>query len=252
MRRMGGGNFIFIFFLILMLYNSIRMGRFNDPGQWLVSVLLLLPAIVIGITFHEFMHAYSAYKLGDQTPKAQGRVTLNPLKHIDPMGIIILIFVGFGWGRPVQINPYAFKGNQRIANLIVNVAGVSMNFVLAFIFSAFVVALEYGVYMNQIMYSEPLGVFYSILIMIVRINLVLMLFNLLPVPPLDGFGIITEIFNLRQYSWHRQLYNYGMFILLFIVILPIFNGQSLVSIVLGPAMTTIPGALFSLWNAIIF
>jgi Zn-dependent protease len=252
MRKMQGGSFIFIIFLIFMVYNSVRMGRFDDPGQWLYGVLLLLPAIVVGITFHEFMHAYSAYKLGDQTPKVQGRVTLNPLKHIDPIGIIILIFVGFGWGKPVQVNPYAFKGNKRLANLIVNVAGVGMNFFLAVIFSGVVVALEYGVYMNQIPYSDPLGVFYSILIMIVRINLVLMLFNLLPVPPLDGFGIITEVFNLRQFSWHRQLYNNGMIILLFIVILPIFNGQSLVSIILGPALTTIPNALFSFWSAIIF
>jgi len=251
MRRMQGGNYIFIVFLIIMLFNSVQAGRFANPGQWLINTLLLLPAIVIGITFHEFMHAYSAYKLGDQTPKVQGRVTLNPLKHIDPFGIIILIFVGFGWGKPVQINPAALKGNNRLSNLIVNVAGVGMNLFIAFFCTALVVAIEYGVYMNQIQTSVPLQVFYTIMTIVVRINLVLMLFNLLPVPPLDGFGIITEIFDLRKYSWHRPLYNYGMFILLFIVILPIFNGQSIVSMILGPALSGIYGFFHNVWSFII-
>jgi Zn-dependent protease len=249
---MQGNSFIFIIFIVIMLYNSIRSGRFDDPGQWLFSVLMLLPAIVIGITFHEFMHAYSAYKLGDQTPKAQGRVTLNPLKHIDPIGLVILIFVGFGWGKPVQVNPYAFKGNKRLANFIVNVAGVGMNLFLAFIFTGVSVAIEYGVYMNQIQFSDPLNVFYTILFMIIRINLVLMLFNLLPVPPLDGFGIITEIFDLRKYSWYHGLYNSGMFILLALIIVPTLFGYSIIGWLLTPAFSTIPNALNSIWSAIIF
>ena len=251
MRNPFSGNHIFIIFLVIMAFNAFQSGRFNNPVQWLQHTLLILPAIVIGITFHEFMHAYSAYKLGDQTPKVQGRVTLNPLKHIDPIGIIVLIFVGFGWGKPVEVNPHAFRGNKRAASLIVNVAGVSMNFVLAFIFAGIVVGIEHAVFMNQIQYTDSLRILYTILVMIVRINLVLMLFNLLPVPPLDGFGIITEIFDLRRFSWHRQLYNYGMFILLFIVILPIFNGQSLVSLILGPAMSAITSAFYNVWSFII-
>jgi len=224
MRGPFRGNTMMIIFLVIMVVNSIRMGRFNDPAQWLMSTLLILPAIVIAITFHEFMHAYSAYKLGDQTPKAQGRVTLNPISHIDPVGIIVLIFVGFGWGRPVQVNPYAFKKNPRAANLIVDVAGVGMNFVIAFIVTAIriIAILHWGLI--------PDGTLDMILSNIILINFILMIFNLLPVPPLDGFGIITEIFDLRRFEWYRPLYNNGFFILLILIIFGVLG------MILQPAM----------------
>ena len=228
MRKMQGGNFIFIFFLIFMVYNSFRNGRFDDPGQWLINTLLILPAIVIAITFHEAAHAWSAYKLGDQTPKAQGRVTLNPLKHIDPIGIIVLIFVGFGWGKPVQVNPYAFKNNRRLSNLLVDVAGVTTNFIIALICTPLLFIV-----------NDP--IVQTIILNIVSINIVLMLFNLLPVPPLDGFGIITEIFDLRRFPWHRNLYQYGTFILLALVIFGI------VGIILGPGVNAIFRFLYNLW-----
>lgn len=225
---MQGGNFIFIFFLIIMIVNSVQRGRFDNPAEWLQSVLLLLPAIVIGITFHEAAHAYSAYKLGDQTPKVQGRVTLNPLKHIEPMGLIVLIFVGFGWGRPVQVNPYAFKGNRRLANLIVDVSGVTTNFIIAFLFTPLLFVVQ-----DQIAFTLVLNIIY--------INIVLMMFNLLPVPPLDGFGIVTEIFDLRRFAWHRQINNYGMFIIMALVIFGV------VGIILGPVLNTIFNFFYSVW-----
>ena len=245
MRRMPGGSFIFIIFLALMAFNSFQSGRFADPGQWLISVLLILPAIVVGVTFHEFMHAYSAFKLGDQTPKAQGRVTLNPLKHLDPVGLIVLIFIGFGWGRPVQVNPYAFKGNRRLAGLIVAVAGVLMNLFLAFCFSAVLVIIDLQYHGS--FSSAPLYVFYVIVLQIVRINLILMLFNLLPVPPLDGFGIITEIFDLRKYQWYPQLYSNGMFILLILIIVPRIMGFDLLGKLLSPAWNQIPDFIYNIW-----
>jgi Zn-dependent protease len=229
------------------LFNSIQSGRFNDPGQWLTSILLLLPGIVIGITFHEFAHAFAAWKLGDQTPLAQKRVTLNPLAHIDPIGILILIFVGFGWGRPVQVNPYAFKGNRRRSSLIVDVAGVVTNLIIAFLIAALAVVI-----LNTATYSAPMAVFYNILIRAVMINLVLMLFNLIPVPPLDGFGIVTEVFDLRQFSWHHQLYNSGMFILLGLIVLRSFGGPDVIGWFIGPAMKTIPDAFSSFWQTVLF
>jgi len=240
MKGPFSGNTIFIIFLVIMAFNAFRSGRFDDPGQWLLNMLLLLPAIVIGITFHEAAHAYSAYKLGDQTPKVQGRVTLNPLKHIDPIGIIVLIFVGFGWGRPVQVNPYAFTKNRRLANIIVDISGVVTNLILAFVFAGIVTSITLYAY-----YSDVLYFVYLILINVVRINLVLMLFNLLPVPPLDGFGIITELFDLRRYSWHKPLYNGGMFILLALIIFGV------VGWLLGPALATIQNGIYSFWYAIL-
>jgi len=215
-----------------MLFNSFQSGRFDNPRQWLFEMLLRLPAIVIGLTFHEFMHAFSAWKLGDMTPKAQGRVTLNPLSHIDPFGIIVLIFVGFGWGRPVQVNPYAFKKNLRLSNIIVDVAGVGMNFVIAFLLTAPLFFIT----------SQTL---FLIVYYIVYINLVLMLFNLLPIPPLDGFGIITEVFDLRRFSWHRPLYNAGMFILMALVIF------GFVGTLLGPVLGVIFDFIQKIWLLIL-
>ena len=232
MRRASNGNYIFIIFLVIMLFNSFQSGRFDNPRQWLFEMLLRLPAIVIGLTFHEFMHAFSAWKLGDMTPKAQGRVTLNPLSHIDPFGIIVLIFVGFGWGRPVQVNPYAFKKNLRLSNIIVDVAGVGMNFVIAFLLTAPLFFIT----------SQTL---FLIVYYIVYINLVLMLFNLLPIPPLDGFGIITEVFDLRRFSWHRPLYNAGMFILMALVIF------GFVGTLLGPVLGVIFDFIQKIWLLIL-
>ena len=228
-----------IIFLVIMVINSIRMGRFSDPAQWLMNTLLLLPAIVIAITFHEFMHAYSAYKLGDMTPKTQGRVTLNPLSHIDPVGIIVLIFVGFGWGRPVQVNPYEFKKNRRAANLIVNVAGVAMNFVIAFIVAGIRIfaILHWGL--------DPGGILDTILNNIILINFILMIFNLLPIPPLDGFGIITEIFDLRRLGWYRPLYDNGFFILLILIIFGVLG------MILQPAMAFFYNFSHTVWLNII-
>lgn len=205
MTGLSRGNVVLIIFLIIMVFNSIQSGRFDSPSQWLMDTLLRLPAIVIAITFHEFMHAFSAWKLGDQTPMAQKRVTLNPASHIDPFGIVALVFVGFGWGRPVEVNPFAFTKNRRLSNIIVDVSGVAMNFVIAFFCTALLFVVT-----DQIVFT--------IILNIVYINFILMVFNLLPIPPLDGFGIITELFDLRRFSWYRPLYNNGFIILMVFII----------------------------------
>ena len=99
----------FMILIAILLMNSLRSGAFAHPLQWLMSELILLPGIIVGLSFHEYAHAKVAYKLGDPTPKMQGRVTINPLAHIDPVGLAALLFAGFGWGVPVQINPANFK-----------------------------------------------------------------------------------------------------------------------------------------------
>jgi len=222
-----------IIFLVIMAFNSIQSGRFDSPGQWLMDTLLRLPAIIIGITLHEFAHAFSAYKLGDQTPKAQGRVTLNPIAHIDPIGIVAIIFVGFGWGRPVQVNPYAFAKNRRGKNLIVDVAGVTTNFIIAFLCTALLFVVQ-----EQILFQ--------IILNIVYINYILMVFNLLPIPPLDGFGILTEIFDLRRYSWYRPLYNNGTIILLVLIIFGVLG------MILWPALNVLFGFSQNVWFSILY
>ena len=241
MRRVSGSSgIVFFIFLIIMVFNSIQSGRFNNPALWLYETLVCLPAIIIGLTFHEFMHAFSAWKLGDMTPKVQGRVTLNPASHIDPVGIIAIIFVGFGWGRPVQVNPYAFPKNRRLSNFIVDIAGVGMNFFIAFIFTAIylLVVYKWG--------YDPGGTPCQILVKIVQINFILMVFNLLPIPPLDGFGIITEIFDLRRFEWYRPLYNNGTFILLALIVFNILGK------LLYPVLNVLTGFSVAVWFGILF
>ncbi|MDR1953177.1 MAG: site-2 protease family protein [Clostridiales Family XIII bacterium] len=218
MKRFFGNNFALLIMLVLVAKAVTGGSFFDDPLAWLISELLILPGIVIGITVHEFAHAFAAYKLGDQTPKIQGRVTLNPLAHIDPVGLIALLFIGFGWGKPVEVNPYAFKHRRR-DNLITDVAGVVTNFVMAFVFMGVMKLLyTFGDTVNSgvILYYASMVVIY-----IIQMNLVLMVFNLLPVPPLDGFGIVTEVFNLRNKPIYEQLYFAGMPILLVLILLNI-------------------------------
>jgi Zn-dependent protease len=189
--------------------------------------LIFLPGIIIGLTFHEFAHAKAANMLGDPTPKLQGRVTLNPLAHIDIVGFIALMIVGFGWGKPVQINGSYFKNFKR-DEIIVSISGVLMNLILAIIFAGIlklmdVSASEYfttnsiGNYISQMVYG------------VIWINIILMVFNLMPIPPLDGFNVIAELAHLREKGIYRQVYDKGPIIL---IILIIFN---ITDKIIGPA-----------------
>lgn len=218
-----------ILIFVLMAVNSLMRGNYANPMDWVIEKLMILPGILIGLSFHEFGHAYVSTKLGDPTPKLQGRVTINPMAHIDPVGMVCLLLCGFGWGIPVQINPSYYK-NRRRDEILVGFAGVAMNLILAIIFSLLV---RVAVIVYQSTGSEIASIFYYILKNIVMINVVLMVFNLLPVPPLDGFGIVTNLFNLQKYSWYEKYYQYGYFILIFMVLI------GWVSTILTPVMTLI-------------
>lgn len=178
----------------------------------------MLPGIIIGLSFHEFAHAWVSDRLGDPTPRRQGRVTINPLAHIDWIGFIMLVAVGFGWGKPVQIDPSYYK-NRRRDEFLVGIAGVTMNLLLAILFSlpakAMIRAFS-GTAVSDLIHSIYLILFYTVMI-----NLVLMIFNLIPCPPLDGWGLVTQIFRLDRYSWWYKVYQYGTYILLGLIILNI-------------------------------
>lgn len=124
-------------FLYIILGISIVLGLVGMSRLELLSLLLTLPGVIVAITFHEFAHAYAAYRLGDDTPKMQGRLNLNPASHLDPIGFVLLIFAHIGWGKPVQINPRNFdrKISMSKGEAIVSVAGPAMNFVLAIVFT---------------------------------------------------------------------------------------------------------------------
>ncbi|NLI11934.1 site-2 protease family protein [Pelotomaculum propionicicum] len=177
---------------------------FNFPS--LESIALMLPAIVIGLTFHEYAHGYVAYRLGDNTARDHGRLTINPLAHVDPVGLILLFLAGFGWAKPVPVNPYNLKGDVQKGMLYVSLAGPTMNLLLA-IAGAIVWGALAGFKMRY---------FSDIMEYIIHINIVLAIFNLIPVPPLDGSKILAGILPGRQ-NWLYQLETYGVIILILLV-----------------------------------
>lgn len=219
-----------ILLVILLMVNIAQNGLTNSKTYFL-NMLIALPGIVIGLSFHEFGHAFVSDRLGDPTPRAQGRVTLNPMAHFDPVGFLALMFCGFGWGIPVEIDPRYYKHPRR-DELLVSLAGVVMNLIVAIVFSFIVHFVYINVPYDKLSDGTLMGTLFNILLQVVIVNVVLMVFNLIPVPPLDGFGIITEIFNLREKSFYYTLYNYGFPILMILLIVgvvdkilnPIVNG----------------------------
>ena len=181
--------------------------------NYLLIKLLTLPGVIIAITFHEFAHAYAADKLGDYTPRSQGRLNLNPLSLVDPVGFILLLLAGFGWGKPVQINSRNFdsKVSLRTGEAIVSFAGPLMNFLLAIVFMIFTVALQY--------FAPDITIFnvlYDICSYACVINIGLGIFNLIPLPPLDGSKILKNFLSYNAVNWFEN--NERTFYIVFLVI----------------------------------
>lgn len=203
----------FVYVIIAIFAINFLAGM---TGEKLLSLVLTIPGVLIAITFHEYAHAKAADKLGDDTPRIQGRLNLNPLSHVDPIGLAMLIFAGFGWGKPVEIDPRNFNRNMdlRKAEAIVSAAGPLMNFVLAFIFM-----IIYFLMLNLGFVTNELTLYISLIInYIVMINLGLGVFNLIPLPPLDGSKILMYFlpYNARQWFENYQMYFYIGFLIIFI------------------------------------
>lgn len=223
--------------LALLGYFAIRDGVLDDPAAWLMNIVIMLPGIVIGLSFHEYAHALVAYKLGDDTPKIQGRVTINPLAHIDPIGFFAILLIRFGWGKPVEIYPGNFK-NRRRDSILVSLAGVMMNLFIAIFFTLGLKLLHMVVDDN--FFISSMGNSISLIIYnIIFINLMLMVFNLLPVPPLDGFSIVTEVFNLRKSEFYYWVSNKGFLILMVLIV---FN---ITGMILTPAIKFLMGIVYT-------
>ena len=195
--------------------------------DYIIEKLLILPGILIGLSFHEYAHAKVAYMLGDPTAKNMGRVSLNPAVHFSVPGFLCLLLVGFGWGKPVMVNSFNFR-NRRRDEFLVSASGITMNFIMAITFAGLLklIFILLGAQIN----SEMGQIATTMIVGIISINLSLMIFNLIPVPPLDGFNMLTEIFNIRNTKLFNSLYNYGPLILIALIVLNVTD------LILSPAI----------------
>jgi Zn-dependent protease len=207
----GGLNPLLILGLVLLAYGYFRGGLVSPvqrAAENPVGFIAFIVAIVLGITVHEFMHAYTAHRLGDDTARLLGRLSLNPLAHLDPFGTLLLVLAGFGYGKPVPFNESRLRTTLGVT--FVAVAGPLANVALAALCA---LPLRFGS-------AAVLGdVYQQILAAIVLWNCVLAIFNLVPIPPLDGANVVYGLLPPRQqYSW-RTYQQYGPFLLLFILLL---------------------------------
>lgn len=179
---------------------------FNDlPLEVILQqALLRIPAILIGFTLHEFMHAYVAKRMGDPTAENHGRLTLNPLVHIDWLGFFFLMLAGFGWAKPVPTNPRNYK-NYKKGRILVSMAGPLANLALAFI-GFMSIYFNINFFMNN-------HFWYQLVYTFTWVNVVLFAFNMLPVPPLDGFTLVEMFVNPRHHQKISAVRNYGLFII---------------------------------------
>lgn len=168
-------------------------------------------ALVVGITFHEFSHAFSADQLGDHRPRALGRVSLNPLRHLDPLGSLFLLIAGFGWGKPVPVNAYALRPG-RIGMTMVAFAGPIANFAVAVLAALLFRGLDAAG-----LFGGEFG--RTVVFFVVYFNMALGLFNLIPIPPLDGYNGLLPLLPARQAFTVQRYAQYGYLVLLGLVIL---------------------------------
>ena len=178
------------------------------------NMIFRIPALLIALTIHEYSHARVAVWMGDDTPKLMGRLTLNPIAHLDPFGLIMLWLFKFGWAKPVPINPNNFK-NWRKGTILVSLAGPGSNIAMAFL-----AAIIFGILSNLQLLSGELA---AILRFTYEYNIVFAIFNLIPLPPLDGSKVLTNLLPVHQANMLERIEPYAPFILLALVYLGIIN-----------------------------
>lgn len=203
----------------------------------LLSMVYFLLALVISISIHEFSHAWSAYQLGDSTARSQGRLTLNPLAHFEPLGALMILFMAFsgwglGWGKPVPVNPYNLRTSPRVGMGLTSAAGPFSNLVLAAL-SAIPLRLELAL-------PGPLLTFFWTMVIT---NVTLAVFNLIPLPPLDGFNVVQGLLSTFRTQWAYEWGNrldrlapYGPILLLALLSLGWFLGLNVLGRIMGPPM----------------
>lgn len=196
--------------------------------SWIIRAIVL----VIALSVHEFCHALAADKLGDPNPRLQGRLTLNPLKHLDPIGTIALVCFGFGWGKPVPFDPYNLK-NKRRDTFIIAAAGPASNFLMAVIASL-------TMYFFGLEITSWLGIF---LVVLIQINVMLAVFNLIPIYPLDGNHLVTSLLPPETaFNFQRTMRKIGP-IVLFLLVFPILSQKAPIDYLISPIINFLIGFL---------
>lgn len=208
--------------------------------KFLLDLLFTLPAVLVAITMHEFAHGLVSAKLGDPTPEATGRLSLNPFRHLDPVGVLCLIFFHFGWAKPVQVNPYYYK-NKKGGMVAVALAGPLMNFLIAFLctFGMGIILKTTGGYASEGMYYLFQFLNYGALL-----NIGLGAFNLIPIPPLDGSKVLGAVLPEQQYFGYMRYERYGGLVLVALLAIGVLD------VPLGYMQAGIQNGLWTVVNAI--
>ena len=201
--------------------------------NYLTGLILSIPGLLLALSMHEFAHGYAAYLMGDRTAKYDGRLSLNPLRHLDPIGALCMLFFRFGWAKPVPINPYNFK-KQRLGIITVSLAGPFANFILGL--------LSCIIFYLVAFFTEPDSNFGIFILEVLRystiMNTGLMIFNLIPIPPLDGSKVLMEFLPPKaKYSVYRYERYFGI-----ILLLVVYLGT------LTPILSTLQGYVLSFYE----
>jgi Zn-dependent protease len=199
------------------------------------TILLFAPGFIFGLTFHEVAHGWIAEKFGDPTARQAGRLTLNPMAHLDPLGTLMLVFAGFGWARPVPVNALNFR-NPRRDMLWVALAGPATNLLFAFALGLIFQILMRTQFEQQLWGSSILTL---VVLMGVQINVILAIFNLIPLPPLDGSRILAGLLPESWTSGYEEFERYGPWALLGLIILGNFAGVPVFQYLINPFATPI-------------
>ena len=212
--------------------------------ELILARLIRIPAILIAVVGHEMSHGYMSYKLGDPTPKYDGRLSINPIRHLDVLGTILLVLFGFGWAKPVVVNPQYYKKPRRDMALVA-LAGPLSNFIMAIV-SYFL----FGIFSNIFRSSDSSVVLFISMILqsLVYINLGLMVFNLIPIPPLDGSRILARFLPDKLFFQYAKLEPYGMYIVFALVAVGV--GSSVISSLMNLTLSGISFVIDPLLNLI--
>ena len=210
----------------------------------LTRILEYLPGIILGLTVHEFSHAYIAKRCGDLTSHEQGRVTLNPFKHIDALGFVMLLIAGFGWAKPVEFNESNLK-NPRHDVIKIAVAGPVSNALLAILLSVVFILISILFPDN---YSRGMQILYVILKYAIYINWGLFVFNLIPLPPLDGSHLLLSYFK-KFPALYQGLYKYGSYIFFGLILVTVFSDVNLLPV--WPVVQFLGDGVLTIFNSLL-